>query len=368
MASENLQIVHLNSADIWRGAEQQLSYIMDNFPEPFYPTLFCLKDSPLYTKALEKTWRVHSFKKYVGLNPGLAFALKTYISQNKVDLFHIHDPHSLNGWWLATMMGMKIPAIVHRRVDFITGQNPLSRLKYNHPLIKKIICVSEQVREVMKPVVDNYDKLICLYDCVDTTLYRKSTISSILEERFPESKGKIKIATIAALVDHKDIPTFIRMAEGIIKSGNTSYHFFIIGEGTLKNDLSDMIKQKGMESNVHMTGFINDIPAVLNDLDVFVFTSKSEAFGSTILEVLSSETPVIATNIGAAKEILTHGKDALMTEAGNVEDLANHVLEVLNNTSLRNQLVKNGLLTADKFSVDSYKKALSEVYLSCLNK
>lgn len=368
MASENIQVVHLNSANIWRGAEQQLSYILDHLDKSFQQTLFCLKDAPLHDKALEKQWVVHPFKKYMGINPGLAFALKNYTSSNKVDLFHIHDPHSLNGWFLATLMGMNIPAVVHRRVDFVTGQHHLSKQKYNHPLIKNILCVSEHVREIMRPVINDAEKLICLYDCVDTALFKHSNSISLLEELFPESKGKTKIATIAALVDHKDIPTFISMADKLLKDGHHDLHFFIIGDGALKEVISDFIIQKGIQSNVHLTGFINDIPAVLKELDVYVFTSKSEAFGSTILEVLASETPVIATRTGAANEILIHHKDALLTATGNEVALANHVLEVLHNESLRTTLIKNGLLTADRFSVDSYTKTLGEVYLSCLNK
>jgi glycosyltransferase involved in cell wall biosynthesis len=128
----------------------------------------------------------------------------------------------------------------------------------------------------MKPVVEDPEKLICLYDCVDTALFKLSNSTSLLEEMFPESKGKTKIATIAALVDHKDIPTFISMAEKLLKHGQHDLHFFIIGDGTLKKFLSDVIIQKGIQSNVHLTGFIKDIPSVLKGVDVYVFTQNQK--------------------------------------------------------------------------------------------
>lgn len=327
-----------------------------------------MENSPMLRYALGHDWATIPYKRMVGANFGLAWKILQYTSKEDVNLIHVHDSHSLNAWLIAQSLGMKTPAILHRRADFPVGQHFFSRLKYNHPSIKKVICVSEQVRQVMLPVIKDGSKLEVVYDAVDYANFHDATEAYPLEKHFPPSAGKLKIATIAALVGHKDIPTFIKMVDYLVNDlEQNNMHFFIIGEGILGNELEMMIKEKGLQSHISLTGFIDEMPALMQSLDAYVFTSSSEAFGSTILEALSAGLPVVATETGAGKEILQHAKDAMIANISDYKSLAQHLLSILEDQNLRNSLVGNGLQTAQSFRVDRYAKQMEDIYLSCIN-
>lgn len=369
MVQKRAHIIHLHSADIWRGAEKQLTYLFEGLSDDvFRQTLFCIEGSPIHHHASELKWACIPYKRFAGANLGLAWKILLFTSKEQVDLIHIHDSHSLNAWLIARTLGVKTPAILHRRVDFPTGQHIFSRLKYKHPGIKKIICVSEQVRQIMLPVIKDESKLEVVFDAVDYAYFHGATETYPLEKHYPPSSGKFKVASIAALVDHKDIPTFINMAEQLIKNmGRMDMHFFIIGEGVLRNELESLVNEKGLQAHITFTEFMNDMPTVMKSLDAYVFTSKSEAFGSTILEALSAGLPVVATATGAGKEILQHGKDALIADIGDYQSLAHHVNNLLTHHEMRNHLILNGYQTAQSYSVDSYVQQMEAVYLSCIN-
>jgi glycosyltransferase involved in cell wall biosynthesis len=369
VVQKRAHIIHLHSADIWRGAEKQLAYLIEGLSkEVFRQTLFCIEGSPIQQHASERKWIYIPYKRVAGANLGLACKILQFTSKEQVDLIHIHDSHSLNAWWIARTLGVKTPAILHRRAHFPTGQDIFSRLKYKHPGIKKVICVSENVRQMMLPLVKDESKLEVIFDAVDYTYFHDTTDCYPLEKHFPQSKGKFKVASIAALVDHKDIPTFINMAEEMIKNlGRKDIHFFIIGEGILSNELKSLVDRKGLQKHITFTGFMKDMPAVMKSLDIYVFTSKSEAFGSTILESLSAGLPVVVTATGAGKEILRHGKDAWIADIGDFKSLAHYVNNLLTHHDMRNHMIFNGYQTAQSFSVNGYVQQMEAVYLSCIN-
>jgi glycosyltransferase involved in cell wall biosynthesis len=369
MVQKRQHIVHLHSADIWRAAEKQLAYLLEGLHgQGFRQTLFCINGSPMHDYALDHGWSTVSYKKSVGANFGLLWKLVQFCSEKRVDIIHIHDSHSLNAWWMARISGVKISAILHRRADFPVGQGFFSLIKYNHPAIKKIICVSEQVRQVMLPVIKDKNKLEVIYDAVDDDLFHGASPSLSLDKLYPDCDGKYKVATIAALVEHKDIPTFIRMVDFLVNQlGRKDMHFFIVGDGALRNKLKSLVRELNLLSCITFTGFVKEIPSLMKALDVYVFSSSSEAFGSTILEALSAGLPVVATSSGAGKEILHHTEDALIADIGDYKTLAAHVVQILDDQYLRKTLISKGCETARSFSKDKYVGEMTSIYLSCIS-
>lgn len=77
-----------------------------------------------------------------------ALRVKAYSKQNKVDLMHVHSGHSHAISVLSHVLGNTLPIILSRRVDFPVKNNLLSRLKYNYKGIKRVVCVSDKIKEV----------------------------------------------------------------------------------------------------------------------------------------------------------------------------------------------------------------------------
>ena len=79
-------------------------------------------------------------------------------------------------------------------------------------------------------------------------------------------------------------------------------------------------------------------PYLFHALDIFVLASQSESFGVVFLEAWSCKKPVIGTRMGAIESLLTEGKDSLLFEAGNVDELSKQIDVLLGDFLLRNNL------------------------------
>jgi len=364
MPEPRLHIIHLSAALIWRGAEQQMIYLYEGLKaRGAAQCFFCRAGGLLAAYCAAHNIPHVTYRRESGLNLGLAKALREYCRDKRPDFAHIHDPHAHNGWLLAVTLGLNLPAIVHRRVDFPVKGNVLNRWKYNHPQVKAVVAVSDRVKQILSPVIKDKDRLSVLHDAVDIAKFRVLSNRHLLDKEFLVCKGKRKVACIAALVDHKDIPTYIRMVHYVVEVLNRKdFHFFIIGGGALEQDIREMIAAYRLGNFVTMTGRREDIPAVLQNLDYFVFTSKMEGFGSTILEVMAAGLPVIATEAGAAAEVLVHRKNAMLANIGDEVALGNALLDLANDEQLSNSITRQAGTDVAAFSLESYAKRMIRLY------
>lgn len=359
-------IIHLSSANIWRGAEQQIIYLYKGLNQHHYhQNIFCLEHSPLAIYCAKNNLPHVTYTKSNGLNYNLALVLKKYHQEIPIDFIHIHDPHAHHGYLLAYLLGLKVPAILHRRVDFPTANHILSVAKYNIKGIRRIICVSKGVQNIFYPHPKIYSKTQVVYDCVDIDFFQKMNIRSSLLKEYPQLNNKFVVANIAALVDHKDHVTYLNAVHYIVKVlKRTDIHFLIIGDGEKKEDIQQMIKDFYLEEYVSMTGHRKDMNDVLNSIDLYTFTSKKEGFGSTILEVMSAQIPIVATKVGGPAEILSHEKDALLVHIGDNIGLAHQIIKIVDHPILSKKITQEALKTVKKFSIQLYTEQIEQIYNS----
>lgn len=111
----------------------------------------------------------------------------------------------------------------------------------------------------------------------------------------------------------------------------------IVGEGPERASLSTLIRQQHLEHNVLLLGSRNDVPELIQTYDCFVFPSYSEGFSGSIVEAMLSGLPVLASNIPANKEIITHLETGYLFETGSVAAIANAMVWYSNNRPLANE-------------------------------
>ena len=120
--------------------------------------------------------RFRSFIRRSGISFSAAFGIKKATNKFNPDVIHLHDSHAHTFGLMATLFaGVKIPMILSRRVDFPIGRSFLSRWKYNHGAIKKIICVSEFIEKLVKTTVNTPGKVMTIHSGIDTDRFPKKT-------------------------------------------------------------------------------------------------------------------------------------------------------------------------------------------------
>ncbi len=347
------KILHIISSVNWRGGEQQVDYLFNHTSTEFEYYLFCPEKAELVKRNTAKKENIFTYKKRFGADVFAALELKKICKKNQIDLIHLHDSHAINTYLLADLLGMNIPALIHRHVNF----RVVSKWKYTHQKIKKIICVSETIKSGFSHFVEA-QKLCVIHPGIDLkrlTMNNEQLRVNKLKKELSLSNETSIIGIVSALEKEKNISEFIEIAKNFITQ-HKNYHFVIIGDGSLKSQFQHL------NSNIHLLGFRNNIQELLLSFNIFLFTSKNEGFPLVLLEAMVSKVPVLSYNFPAANELLQHEKNGL--SYNNVED-AVHKLQLLNTEiKLRTTLVENAFLFVQQFDITLMNQQIEEVYKS----
>lgn len=130
------------------------------------------------------------------------------------------------------------------------------------------------------------------------------------------------IGMVARLEVHKDQPTLIR-AVRLLKDEGLPIELRLIGEGSRRAEYEALIAQLDLQANVKLLGMRRDVPDQLGQLDAFVFSAKpDEGLGVALIEAMVAGVPIIATDVGACREVLADGAFGQLVAPANVAEMA----------------------------------------------
>lgn len=345
-----MQLLHISTALSWRGGEQQLAYLIDGLRyKKLSQYVYCFKHSEIekYCQKQEIACITHARKS--AFNPLLIFDIAKKCDELNIKIIHAHDAHAHTLAVLScALFGNKVQIVLSRKVDFPIKNNFFSRYKYNHPAIKKIICVSAKIAKIIAPEIRNKKVLCTIYDGIDLSRFQhKST--ALLRDEYSIPTGELIIGNIAAIAAHKDYFTFVDVAE-IVLSKNISATFFIVGDGPNKKEIEQYVKDKKLAHKIILTGFRKDVPQILPEFDILLFTSKTEGLGSSILDAYACKVPVVATQAGGIPEIVSHHETGLLSPIQQAAPLAANIEYLLAHPIDKKRMVENAFQFVQHFS------------------
>ncbi len=364
-----MRVLHLSSERTWRGGEQQMAYLIEESEKIGVENFVAVRENTAFEKYCQEQnipYISLGFKNEFHLPTALG--IKSYCKKNKIDIVHMHSSHSHALGVISHLLGNKSRLVLSRKVDFPIKKNFASKFKFNYKGIEAIICVSNAIKEILKEDLSRPEVLRIAHDGISLDRFKNAKNNQILHKEFGLNPTQKIVANISAVADHKDYFTFVDTASLVLKKRD-DVTFFIIGDGPMFDEIKGYIKEKGLEKNIIMTGFRNDITAIIQELNVFLMTSKTEGLGSTILDAFANHIPMVATQAGGIPEIVKHNETGLLAPVKDVIKLAENIIHLLANDGLAKVLANNAyqLLLAD-FTKDKMAQANVLVYKEVLNK
>ncbi len=118
-----------------------------------------------------------------------------------------------------------------------------------------------------------------------------------------------------------------------------------------------LLTQLGLKDEVIFTGFVpdEDLPSIYNLADIFVFPSLYEGFGIPVLEAMACGCPVVTTQTGCSREVA--GDAAHLVNPYNPEEIAQTVLQLIQDPALKQQMIEKGLIRASQFTWEKTARA-----------
>ncbi|MCL4511297.1 MAG: glycosyltransferase family 4 protein [Bacteroidetes bacterium] len=128
----------------------------------------------------------------------------------------------------------------------------------------------------------------------------------------------------------------------------------IVGDGDDRPRLMEVASRLGIGSSVKFAGFVSEDEKVrtLNEMDIAVNTSAKEGWGLTVIEANACGTPTVSSNVQGLRDAVVDNETGLLFEYGNREELAEKILLVLRDKSLRTRLSEGALKWSTRFDWD----------------
>ena len=276
---------------------------------------------------------------------------------NNVDLLYMNNQPSSNLEGIIAANYADIPAIQHSRIVA-----KLNRFEANmvNKWVKKVICVSQGVKDNLVHQGVDDDKCVVVYNGIDPLVRPTSSIAAI-REKWGIGEGEILIGTVGSLLKRKRIEHIIRMfAELVKKHGNIKC--MIVGDGPEREKLKSEVLRYRISDKVVFTGFQTDPISYINAMDIFIMTSETEGLPRVILEAMLMAKSVVAYDVICISELVESGRTGFLIAESDISMLAEKVSHLIGSEKLRKEMGDKGREKVIKnFSMDSYVNGVSKV-------
>ncbi len=351
------------------GVEKRLLAVLKELKKCFEVEVICINSMGKLARSFEEEGiPVSLIPVRSRLHPYSLWRLANYLRKRKIDIVHTHMYRAnISGVLAAKMAGVQV--IISNVHNIDKWSNKRQRLTD-----RIFYCMRDVTVAVSHAVKDNLirvgkapaDDIVVIYNGIDITEF------NIADEDIDKyrnelgiSKGEFIVIIIARIVPGKG-HKYLLMAVKELEKYNKRIKVLVVGDGFYRRELERKVIDLGLE-HVHFLGERTDIARLLKVSNVSVLPSKKEGFSNVILESMATAIPMIASDVGGAREAIEDGLNGFIIGVRDVESLK-YVLKLCMYD--RAEPSRVGKLAREKvkqsFSIDHMVKATTDLYIELL--
>lgn len=277
----------------------------------------------------------------------LLFSIHQIIKQKGITIVHTH--HRMAAFYIR-LLKLVHPKLIHVYTahNVFKDKLPLYGFALKNA---KSVAVGEAVNKNLKEDVGITDSRV-IYNGV----VLKETDDQVDEII---SYGGIKLGCIARLSEQKGL-TYLLDAMSLLTIKDI--RLFIVGDGELRNELENKVKELHLQDSVTFLGYRKDIVECINSFDFCVLPSVFEGFGLVAIEAFMNSKTLVATDIPGLNEVVTN-ENGILVPAKNPGALAGAIDKLATDEPLRNNLAFQAKKTYDeKFSYPMFLENYRALY------
>jgi glycosyltransferase involved in cell wall biosynthesis len=304
------------------------------------------------------------------------FCLWRLMIQERPSIVHTHTSKpGILGRWAAKMAS--VPIIVH---------TPHGHVFYGHfgPLASRffllvewlmafitdrVVALSEGERnDYIALSVSNPDKIVTIHSGVEIDRYMKTEVNIADKKRSLRLNPKrLVVGTVGWLLPIKG-PMHLLRAMSFVWQSHPETDLVYVGKGDLEKELREEAFRMGVSERVSFLGWRDDVPEIMQVLDVFVLPSLNEGMGRVLVEAMAAGKPIVASNVGGIPDLIIQGENGLLVPAGDAEALAGGIEFFITNPEKRREMGERGRKMAVRYGSDSMVQKIDQLYRELLGK
>ena len=228
-----------------------------------------------------------------------------------------------------------------------------------------IIAVSESTKkEIMRFFHVPEEKIAVVYEAAGEIFCNtKFSDDCLIRMKKKYKINKRYFLSVGSIEPRKNLASALIAFKALLEIRRIDYQFVIAGGKGWKNEsFYQLLKKLNIDDYLVFTGYVpeEDLPALYQGAEVFVYPSFYEGFGLPVLEAMASGTPVITSNTSSLPEVA--GNAALLVNPTEIFDLYEAMEALVTNPSLREELKGKGLEQSKKFTWEKTARQTLEIY------
>ena len=295
---------------------------------------------------------------YPPYDTALASKIVDVVRYQNLDLLHVHYaiPHAAVAYMAKKILltqGRYLPVVttLHGTDITLVGNN-----RAFAPVVEFSINKSDGVTAVSQSLKDETLALFkidrdieVIYNFIDFERFRKTDKEHFKKLIAPE--GERIVAHTSNFRKVKRVEDVIHIFKRI--HSKVPSKLLMIGDGPERQNCERLCRELGICDDVRFLGKQDAIEELLAICDLFIIPSESESFGLAALEAMACQVPVISSNSGGLPEVNIEGVTGFLSDAGNVEEMANNAIKLLQNEEMLTEFRANALAQARRFDIDN---------------
>jgi glycosyltransferase involved in cell wall biosynthesis len=193
--------------------------------------------------------------------------------------------------------------------------------------------------------------------------FRWQAEHKMTREELDIPEDALVVGTVGRLIPQKGMRYFLRAAAQVLKSQPNAL-FLIVGDGRLRADLEADCQRLGISGRVRFLGASAQPWRILANCDVIAFSSLFEGLPQTCVEALAVGGAVIATRVGGTAELITPGRNGILTPPRDATALAQAILDLLNDPERRRRFRALAPEAVRGYRVEAMVALFDEAYRS----
>lgn len=367
-AKRVLRVMFLTTDMRVGGAEMVTANILRRIDRSqFSPELCCLKSLGEMGEALADEIPVHHDLLRNRYDVCVLLRLRKLLRTRKIDAVVTVGAGDKMFWGRLAARWLKIPVIISalHSTGWPDGVGRLNRRLT--PITDAFIAVAEaHGKHLIEHERFPADRVTVIPNGVDTQKFAPTRDHTAIRCELGLDPAAPVVGIVAALRPEKNHTLFLEMASRVARQWPDA-RFLIVGDGPCREDLERQAAHLGLSSRTLFLGCRNDVPRLLHAMDVFALTSHIEANPISILEVMSTGLPVVATRVGSIHEAVIDRQTGYLVQPGDADQLAGHVLNLLKDGPQRRAIgAAARQCVVEKWSIESmvsgYERLIASIY------
>lgn len=174
-------------------------------------------------------------------------------------------------------------------------------------------------------------KIFCIYHGIDTEGWnRREETRARTRESIGLGQDDVVIALIGRLHPQKG-HDYLLYAASRLKDKYPFCKYLLVGDGEWRAELEYLVGKFSLQDKVHFLGFREDVPILLQIVDIVVIPSRMEGLPFVLLEAMAAGVPVVASGLECLKEVICHGENGFLIPVGDGVALAETLESLLRN-------------------------------------